>query len=122
MRRHAANPAEYLAGLEGWQLAKVEQLRRLILDSAPQEVEAVRGGILYYDDGGDLFALAAQKHYVSLYVLAPGVLPGEDGALEGLDRGKGCVRFKARTEVPEAAIGDLLRRAAAASARNCGKG
>lgn len=51
MRRDAANPGEYLAGLEGWQSAKVECLRRLVLASAPRVAETVRSGILYYDDG-----------------------------------------------------------------------
>lgn len=122
MRRDADNPEEYLAGLEGWRRAKVECLRRLVLASAPRVTETVRSGILYYDDGGDLFALAAQKRYVSLYVLAPGILSADDGRLEGLDRGKGCIRFGARAEIPEAVIGDLLRRAVTAVGRNCGKG
>ncbi len=119
MRREGATPAEYLAGLDGWQLDKVERLRRLVLESAPQVNETVRSGILYYDDEGDLFALAAQKHYVSLYVLAPGAMAANAGALQGLDCGKGCIRFRARTEIPEAAIATLLKQAAASTEREC---
>ena len=42
--------------------------------------------------------------------------------LPGLDCGNGCIRFKARTVIPAAAIATLLEESAAASERNCGKG
>lgn len=119
MRRKGSTPAEYLAGLEGWQLDKVKELRRLVTEAAPGAEETVRSGLLYYEDAGDLFALAAQKHYVSLYVFAPGAMAANAEALAGLDCGKGCIRFRARTEVPAAALAKLLEQAAASSERDC---
>lgn len=70
----------------------------------------------------DLFALAAQKHYVSLYLLASTSPTALGDLLPGLDCGKGCIRFKARTEIPEEAVGRLLVEAAASTEHNCGKG
>lgn len=83
--------------------------------------ETVRSGTLYYEDAGDVFALAAQKHYVSLYVLVPEVMDANRELLVGLDCGKGCIRFKARTEISESAIGTLLEQAAASPQRDCDK-
>lgn len=122
MRREGSTPEEYLSGLESWHLDKTTRLRELILESAPDLTENVRGGILYYEDEGDVLALAAQKQYVALYVLVPDVMDARRELLEGLDCGKGCIRFKARTEIPEQAISQLLAAAAAAPTRDCGKG
>ena len=83
--------------------------------------EEVRSGILYYEDRGDVLAIAAQKHHVALYVLVPEVMTAHRDLLAGLGCGKGCIRFKARTEIPEAEIQSLLEQAARSPQRDCDK-
>ncbi len=119
MRREGSTPIEYIAGLEGWQLEKVEALRCLIQESAPKAKETVRGGILYYEDDGDLFALAAQKHHVALYVLAPSAMADNQAVLENIDHGKGCIRFRKTTLIPSVGLKTLLSQAATSDEREC---
>lgn len=119
MRRDGSNPEEYLAGLTGWHQAKTGQLRRLLREAVPTVTEEVRSGALYYHDDGDLFAIAAQKNYVSLYVFAPSAMDASREVLAGLNHGKGCIRFRSTTEVPEADLTTLLQRAVASGERDC---
>lgn len=119
MRREGSTPTEYLAGLDGWQLDKVETLRHLIQESAPKVKETVRGGILYYEDEGDLFALAAQKHHVALYVLAPSAMADHQEVLAHLNHGKGCIRFRKTSEIPSAGLKSILVQAATSDEREC---
>lgn len=68
MQRHVATIAEYLECLEADQLEIINMLRGLIKQAAPRVREGIKWGMLQYAQDGDLFALAAQKQYVSLYM------------------------------------------------------
>jgi uncharacterized protein YdhG (YjbR/CyaY superfamily) len=119
MQRDVASPADYLAAVPQAQLPLVQHLRSLILEAAPELREGIRYGMLSYEDEGGLFGLAAQKHYVGLYVMAPKAMRDMAAELEALDHGKGCIRFKRLEGVPSAVISKLLRRAKESHAREC---
>lgn len=121
MRREGSTPEQLLAGLSGWHHEKVARLRELVRTAAPELEETVRSGILYYEDRGDVLAIGAQKHHVSLYVLVPQVMDDHRDELAALDCGKGCIRFKARTEIPDQTIAQILSEAAASPERDCDK-
>lgn len=119
MQRDVASPAEYLAAVPETQIALVRHLRSLILHAAPDAREEIRYGMLCYDESGALFGLAAQKHFVGLYVMATKALEEMADELESLDHGKGCLRFKRLDSVPTALIARLLALARATRERAC---
>jgi uncharacterized protein YdhG (YjbR/CyaY superfamily) len=86
----------------------LEHLRGLIQTAAPDAAERIGWGMLVYDEGSELFAaLAAQKHYVGLYV-SPRAMADMSDELRGIDHGKSCLRFKRLEKVPTETIAKLL--------------
>ena len=121
MQRHVATPAEYIASVPEHQRDLFDHLRLLIRASAPSLVEGVRWGMLSYEDTGALFALAAQKNYVGLYVMATDALSDMASELGKIDHGKGCLRFKKLETVPTDTIRKLLVHAQSLHERECRK-
>ena len=119
MQREVATPAEYIAAVPEVQRALFDHLRALIQQSAPSLKEGVRWGMLSYEDTGALFALAAQKNYVGLYVMATEALKDMAAELESVDHGKGCLRFKKLDRVPTETIKKLLVHAHGLHEREC---
>lgn len=102
--------AEYLAALPPDRRKAVEVLRRTVADALPQAEETFSYRMPSYAVGGRLVcALASQKHHLAFYVCETGVLDAFGAAIEsaGLDRGKGCVRFRSLDELPDGLIADL---------------
>ncbi|MFF8845895.1 iron chaperone [Streptomyces sp. NPDC015127] len=59
-------------------------------------------------------AFAAQKQYLSLYLMRPDVRESFGARLAGQDMGKGCLRFRRMERIDFGLVRDLLRAAAAA--------
>ena len=121
MQRNVATPAEYIAAVPQGQRALFDHLRSLIQESAPDLRESIRWGMLSYEDTGALFALAAQKNYVGLYVMATDALKDMAIELAKVDHGKGCLRFKKLDSVPTGIIQKLLAHAHGLHERECRK-
>jgi uncharacterized protein YdhG (YjbR/CyaY superfamily) len=119
MQREVATPDDYIAAVPQAQLALLAHLRGLIRKAAPKAKEEIRYGMLHYDDRGGLFALAAQKNTVNLYVMATDVVAAMSNELADVDHGKSCLRFKKLEKVPTPVIDKLLRAAAKSSQRDC---
>ena len=119
MQRDVASPAEYISDVPAGQRPLFDHLRALIHASAPDLSEGIRWGMLCYEDTGALFALAAQKHYVGLYVMATDALKDMDAELAKIDHGKGCLRFKKLSSVPTEIIKKLLAHAYGLREREC---
>jgi uncharacterized protein YdhG (YjbR/CyaY superfamily) len=115
MQYDVTTPEEYLAALDSdWRRATLAHLRRLIKQHAPELREGIAYKMLCYsDDAGIVFGLNAQKHYVSLYVGDTRKIDPADALLAGLDRGKGCIRFRKHIVVAETHIAKFIDRAAA---------
>lgn len=104
MKRDVESPAAYLADLEGEQARLVERIRGIVLEVAPEVEEGLRYGMLDYPG---LCNLAAQKHYVALYV-APEVLKRHKSAFPKVDCGKSCLRFKKLDQAAPERVRSLL--------------
>ncbi len=110
MQRFVDTPAEYLALVPAEQLPLVEHFQKLIVQVAPRaEAKIGYGMLIFADPTGDLFALAAQKHYVGLYVSPTEALEMMTAELADVDHGKCCLRFKRLDQVPTATIKKLLK-------------
>ena len=112
MQYNAKTPAQYMDMLEDdWRREKLQQLRRIIKSTAPELREGINYKMLCYaDDRGILFHLNAQKGYVSLYVGDAKKIDPDGSLLDGIDVGKGCIRFKKSMPIPESRIEAFLQR------------
>ena len=112
MQSDAATPADYLANLESdWRRETIKQLRAIIQREAAELDESMHYKMLGYSSGDDfIFHLNAQKNYVSLYVGDISKVDPERELVDGLDVGKGCIRFRASTSVPATRIDEFVTR------------
>ena len=96
MQYDVNSPKDYMEALEkDWRFERLEEIRQLIKQSAPQIVEGIKYKMLSYaDENGDVFHLNAQKSYVALYVGDIEKIDATGTLLKGLSLGKGCIRIK----------------------------
>ena len=112
MQYNVTTVPEYLAALEeDWRKQTLEEIRSLIKEAGPDIEEYIQYKMLAYGDGKTpLFHLNAQKNYVSLYIGDTKKVDPEEEFLAGLDKGKGCIRFKKSTVVQETRIRAFIER------------
>ena len=124
-------PAQYLASLPKDRRATVAAVRATVNKNLPKGyVESVAWGMIAWSiplatfadthNKQPLFlaALASQKSYVSLHMMAVYGMPEQREALEAafkaaglkLTMGKGCINFRTEADLPLPAIGKLIRR------------
>jgi len=115
MQYDVRTPDEYLSALErDWRRDTLLELRDLIRRNAPECIESIAYKMLSYeDDRGPVFALNAQKNYVSFYVGDIEKVDPTSELLHGLDCGKGCVRFRKSMKVAKTGIEAFIAKAAA---------
>lgn len=134
VQSNAATVKEYLAGLDPAPRKEIETVRNVILRNLPKGFEeTIDFGMLAYVvplstypdtyNGHPLpiAALAAQKNYNSVYLMAvyadPATQTWFDEAYKAsgkkLDMGKSCVRFKRADDLPLDVIGQAVARVAA---------
>ena len=109
------NVDAYLNALEEPRKAALQQLRRIILETVPDAQETIQYNMPYYTYHGMLCAFAAQKRYLSFYLLNGEIVENNRHLLKGYSVGKGCIRFKDMRALSEATLRTLLREAAAAN-------
>jgi len=103
--------ASYLEKLPADRRTALETLRALILQAAPEVQESMQYGMPTYTYPGGMFALAAQKNYLSLYMNVD-VVENHRAELGRLSIGKSCIRFKQLEELPLETIQVMLMEAA----------
>lgn len=106
-------PAEYIDALAiDWRRKTLENVRALIKLKAPNLKEGINYKMLSYSDHkGIPFHLNAQKSYVSLYVGDIKKIDLDGTLLEGVDTGKGCIRFTKSIDVANTQIDEFIERA-----------
>lgn len=112
VQSQADTPQQYLAELDDdWRRDTLLALRQLVLDAAPELEESMSYKMLGYGTGdAALLHLNAQKNHVGLYVGDAEKIDPDGVLLDGLDVGKGCIRFKKTTVVPDTRIADFIDR------------
>ncbi|MEP1097378.1 MAG: DUF1801 domain-containing protein [Cyclobacteriaceae bacterium] len=110
MQYEAKTPKEYMDGLEDdWRKEKVGELRQMILSKDEGIVEDINYKMLCYRDSkGIFFHLNAQKNYVSLYMGDASKVDQTGDLLEGIDVGKGCLRFKKSTKISDTRLDEFI--------------
>lgn len=108
----AKNSEEYLEMLEDdWRKEKLLAIRQMILTYAPELEEVIRYKMLNYGkDDHYIFALNAQKHYVSLYVGTIEKISNAETLLAGYNYGKGCIRIKKSIKIEETGLEQFIHK------------
>lgn len=111
MQYEAKTPEEYFKLLENdWRKEKLLDIRRIILEYAPELVESIHYKMLCY--GNELikiFYLNAQKSYVSLYVGTIEKVENSDILLEKFNYGKGCIRIKKSIDISNTGLETFIK-------------
>ena len=112
MQYDAKSAEEYLEMLEDdWRKEKLLAIRQMILSYAPELDESIRYKMLNFGkDEHHIFALNAQKHYVSLYVGTIDKIENAETLLTGYNYGKGCIRVKKTINMEETGLRDFIRK------------
>lgn len=112
MQYDAKNADEYLELLEDdWRKEKLLAVRQMICEYAPELEEVIRYKMLNYGkDDTYVFALNAQKHYVSLYVGTIDKVENAETLLEGYNYGKGCIRIKKTLKIVDTGLEAFIQK------------
>lgn len=111
MQYDANSPEQYLEMLEDdWRKEKLLTIRKMILDYAPELEVSIRYKMLNFGKGENyVFALNAQKHYVSLYVGNIEKVENAEELLEGYNYGKGCIRVRKTIKIEETGLEQFIK-------------
>lgn len=112
MQYEVTTPSEYIAALDDdWRKEKLQSIRAIIKEKAPDLIEGINYKMLSYaDDRGPAFHLNAQMNYVSFYVGDAKKVDPTGELLKGIDVGKGCLRFKKKIVVSDTKIDEFIVR------------
>lgn len=112
MQYDAKNAEQYLEMLEDdWRKEKLLAIRQMILSYGPELEESIRYKMLNFGrDEHYIFALNAQKHYVSLYVGTIDKIENAETLLTGYNYGKGCIRVKKTINLEETGLQDFIHK------------
>ncbi|MBX2847429.1 MAG: DUF1801 domain-containing protein [Acidiferrobacterales bacterium] len=113
MQYDVDSPEEYIEALDlDWRKDKLLQLRDIILKQDPAIEESINYKMLRFklNDKG-LFHLNAQRGYVSLYCGDTKKLDPDGELLQGLNIGKGCIRFSKTKDISKTRIESFIQRA-----------
>lgn len=110
MQYESKNASEYIEHLENdWRKEKLEEVRNIIKSNGPNLKEGIEYKMLSYHLGDKpIFHLNAQKAYVSLYVGAITKVANSETLLKEFDVGKGCIRIKKNTDIPETKLNEFI--------------
>ncbi len=114
MQYDQPTPEAYLAHLdEDWRKTTLLGLRELIRSAAPDAEAFMQYKMLAFGAPGNvLFHLNAQKNYVSLYVGDISKVDPQGQWLDGLNIGKGCIRFSKSVNPAQTRIDAFIAEAA----------
>ena len=116
MQSKAQDVTAYIQEAPVERQACLSQLRALCLDLLEGYEESMEYGMPgYKKDGIAEVGFASQKNYISLYILKQAVIEANRAALQGLNVGKGCIRYTKPAKMDFATVEKLLRGTVAAT-------
>lgn len=110
----------YLDAPAGPPCATLSAWRALCLDLPDGFVEGIRYGMPCSSRAGEPeLAFAAQKRYLSRYLMRTDVMAAHRHRLVGYSTGKGCIRFSTTAPSDLDLVADLVRATGASSGAVC---
>jgi uncharacterized protein YdhG (YjbR/CyaY superfamily) len=103
----------YLDQVSGPRAAAVRTLRDLCLEHLPGFTEGMKYGMPGYwrgpaAEGEGEIGFAAQKQYLSFYVVRTDVMAAHRNRLAGLSVGKGCIRYRGPEQLDTEVVRSIL--------------
>jgi uncharacterized protein YdhG (YjbR/CyaY superfamily) len=109
MMSSAPDVEAYIAEAPPARREALDRMRALCRDSLPGAEELILYGMpAYRQDGTLLVAFASQKNHLAIYG-CHGAVERRSEALSGVDRGKGCVRYRKVDAIDFELWADILR-------------
>ncbi len=109
MQSNAADAATYIAEAPPERQAALTRLRALCLETLLGYEERMAYGMPGYARSGvDEVGFASQKQYISIYILNRDVLDAHRALLQGIDMGKGCIRYRRPEQIDFEVVKKLL--------------
>ncbi|MCU7930043.1 MAG: DUF1801 domain-containing protein [Candidatus Thiodiazotropha sp. (ex Codakia rugifera)] len=102
---------DYLDRIPEARRKKVNKLHSLILKCFPKATVDMQYKMPTYRYGEGWVAIANQKNYVSLYTCSAQHLEEFRRTHPGIKTGKGCINFRMKDEIPEAAVQKVVEHA-----------
>lgn len=112
MKSNAGTVSAYLDELPVERRKALETLRAMIEKAAPKAKASMKYGLPSWEWNGPLFALAAQRNVMELYVADVDLVAKRKKTLGDVEVGTSCVRFKRIEDLNLATVGALLADAA----------
>ena len=120
MQSQAKDVDLYLDEVPVKRLEALKQLRGMCLTTLEGYTESMVYGMpSYTKDGTVEVAFASQKNYISLYILKEPVLDRHRPALQGINLGKGCIRYSRPEKIDFDIVEQLLVDTLASEAKIC---
>ncbi|MBN2047035.1 MAG: DUF1801 domain-containing protein [Anaerolineaceae bacterium] len=100
--------SQYIENIPNKQRPGFDLIFNKILTAVPEVTVGFAYRMPTFSMGGEIIcALAAQKHYISLY-LDPALVDQYRAKFPGLSIGKSCIRFRQPDDLPAAALDQLI--------------
>jgi uncharacterized protein YdhG (YjbR/CyaY superfamily) len=114
----------YLSHVTGPRRDAVVRLRELCLEHLPGFTEGMKYGMPGYwrgpvAEGEGEIGFAAQKQYLSFYVVRTDVMAAHRDRLVGLSVGKGCIRYRRPEQLDVDVVRSILETTAATTGPVC---
>jgi uncharacterized protein YdhG (YjbR/CyaY superfamily) len=114
----------YLEQVTGLRREAVVRLRELCLEHLPGFTEGMKYGMPGYwrgpvAEGEGEIGFAAQRQYLSFYVVRTDVMAAHRERLTGLSVGKGCIRYRRSEQMDLDVVRSILELTAATSGPVC---
>jgi uncharacterized protein YdhG (YjbR/CyaY superfamily) len=120
MTSDAKSVDEYLDQVPEQRLEALKELRALCLQYLPDHVESMAYKMPSYKRNDQVeVAFASQKQHICVYFLIHQVMLDNEARLEGINHGKGCLRFANPKKIDFAVIEDLLKATEVSEDRIC---
>jgi uncharacterized protein YdhG (YjbR/CyaY superfamily) len=120
MQSKAKDVDQYLDEVPEARQAVLQQMRTLCVEMLDGYEESMVYGMPSYSRDGEVeVAFASQKNYISLYILKQDVFDRHRSSLQGLNLGKGCIRYTRPEKVDFDVVSQLLTDTVASDASIC---
>ena len=120
MKSEAKTVDEYLTQAPDKRVPALKKLRALCLEHLPEHEEGMAYKMPSYVHNDQVeVAFASQKQHISVYILKHEVMLNNQERLQGLNHGKGCIRFSNPDKIDFQLIAGLLDQTRESDARIC---
>ena len=107
-KKAAENVDDYIASVPEKLRGKLDEIREIIRDTAPEAMERISYGMPYYSYRGRLVYFALAKNHIGLYLPTP-TLAQHKSELKNYDTSRATLRLPLDKKIPAVLIKKLIK-------------